>query len=538
MEKYQRLFLDQNQQRLRNWLTGEEDVSEKELYQFLHMVKGTGAQIGLGNWASIAEKLEQEVDPDGMKIWPKTTLYHFLQPFIVLLDADSVDEESKYEWVDSQAEERQQEKPLIFVIDDDVVLLQYVREQLEQEGFMVMLATSYKDKTVQHFYRWKPDCILIDVHLPEKDGFHILDMLEQQADAYHVPVFMMSGHDSAEQRMKVFQSADAFVKKPINMEEMIIRLKRVIARRKKMLELILTDSLTGAFNHRYALNEISRRLDLQRDNQESFCLGAIDINGFRSINEQHGYLKGNQLLQHMYDYIQEQIKTYDVIVRFEADSFLILFSHTALQEAKRILEKMIDGFPEMVREKAGKEMEATVSASLIEIQHPDVSPKECIRKLDSTIHGGTERKPGQLHIIKWGEQVRKKIVRLAVIDDDPIICRMLEAQLSDLGGADFETELRTYGNGEQFFADPWHKEHDQYLLILDGVMPRMDGLEVIKKLRSSADKRKYTIMMLTNRRGEQDVATAIQQGADDYLKKPFGMEELRARIKRLIRGSS
>ncbi|KKK36725.1 hypothetical protein WQ57_17860 [Mesobacillus campisalis] len=349
---------------------------------------------------------------------------------------------------------------------------------------------------------------------------------------------MMSGHNGSEQRMEVFRSADAFMNKPINMEELVIRLKRVTAKRNRMLELILTDSLTGAFNHRYALGEIRRRLELQRDNQESFCVGGININGFQAINEQHGYPKGDQLLRQLYNYIQEQIKPYDVIVRSEADSFLILFSHAALQEAKRVLEKLIDGFPEMVREKVGKEIEATVSASLIEINHPDVSPKECIRKLDSTLHGGTENKTGQLHVIKWGEQVRKKIVRLAVIDDDPIICGMLEAQLSDIGGNDFETDLRTYGNGELFFADPWHNEHDQYLLILDGVMPRMDGLEVIKRLRSSADKRKYTIMMLTNRRGEQDVATAIQQGADDYLKKPFGMEELRARIKRLIRGNS
>ncbi|KKK36726.1 hypothetical protein WQ57_17865 [Mesobacillus campisalis] len=153
IEKYQRLFLSQNQQRLRNWLTGEEDVSEKELYQFLHTVKGTGAQIGFANWASIAEKLEQEVDPDAMQIWPKTKLYHFLQPFIALFDDERMEEESKDEGEAYLSGERQQERPLIFVIDDDVVLLQYIREQLEQEGFMVIQATSYKDQAVQHFYR-------------------------------------------------------------------------------------------------------------------------------------------------------------------------------------------------------------------------------------------------------------------------------------------------------------------------------------------------------------------------------------------------
>jgi len=73
------------------------------------------------------------------------------------------------------------------------------------------------------------------------------------------------------------------------------------------------------------------------------------------------------------------------------------------------------------------------------------------------------------------------------------------------------------------------------LIILDIMLPEEDGLSILKKLRSSADTKKIPVIMLTAKSSEYDKVIGLEQGADDYIAKPFGIMELMARIKALLR---
>ena len=73
------------------------------------------------------------------------------------------------------------------------------------------------------------------------------------------------------------------------------------------------------------------------------------------------------------------------------------------------------------------------------------------------------------------------------------------------------------------------------LILLDIMLPGEDGLEILKKLRASPSTRKLPVMMLTAKGTEHDKVVGLEMGADDYLPKPFGMMELVARVKSLLR---
>ena len=77
-----------------------------------------------------------------------------------------------------------------------------------------------------------------------------------------------------------------------------------------------------------------------------------------------------------------------------------------------------------------------------------------------------------------------------------------------------------------------HAKHDPDLLILDWMLPRLDGLEVLRQIRRSSA---VPILMLTARSEEADRVIGLEVGADDYLAKPFGMRELIARVRALLR---
>lgn len=113
-----------------------------------------------------------------------------------------------------------------------------------------------------------------------------------------------------------------------------------------------------------------------------------------------------------------------------------------------------------------------------------------------------------------------------IIEDDPDIARLIQLQLKDI---DCESEVVDDGR------DGLHRaiEADFDLIILDLMLPRMDGLSVCRELRTQPGY--IPVLMLTAKSAELDRVLGLEMGADDYLTKPFSILELTARVKALLR---
>ena len=90
-----------------------------------------------------------------------------------------------------------------------------------------------------------------------------------------------------------------------------------------------------------------------------------------------------------------------------------------------------------------------------------------------------------------------------------------------------------FPSGEAYFETGW--DLDPSLFILDIMLPGMDGLEILRRLRADAHLSDVPVLMLTARTSEIDKVKGLETGADDYVVKPFGIMELQARVKALLR---
>jgi DNA-binding response OmpR family regulator len=116
--------------------------------------------------------------------------------------------------------------------------------------------------------------------------------------------------------------------------------------------------------------------------------------------------------------------------------------------------------------------------------------------------------------------------RILIIEDNPDLANLLENHLMDLA---FQVDLAF--DGKEGLAKAERTPYD--LIILDLMLPRMDGLEACRRLRARPP---YTpILMLTAKSTEMDRVLGLEMGADDYVTKPFSIPELLARIKSIIR---
>ncbi|MGZ4206617.1 MAG: response regulator [Actinomycetota bacterium] len=112
-----------------------------------------------------------------------------------------------------------------------------------------------------------------------------------------------------------------------------------------------------------------------------------------------------------------------------------------------------------------------------------------------------------------------------VVDDEPQILRALRASLSAHG-----YEVLTAANGEEGLAQAAARAPD--CMILDLGLPDIDGTEVIRQLRSWSE---MPVIVLSAREEQADKVAALDAGADDYVSKPFGIEELLARLRATLR---
>ena len=120
----------------------------------------------------------------------------------------------------------------------------------------------------------------------------------------------------------------------------------------------------------------------------------------------------------------------------------------------------------------------------------------------------------------------RRINSVLVADDDPLFCRLLESWLRK-----WNYRVTTPEDGLKAWNVLQHNDDAPQLLVLDWLMPAINGLELCQRIRSRKQLRYPYIVLLTAKDDKQDLVTALESGADDYLTKPFDMREVQARLR-------
>ena len=119
-------------------------------------------------------------------------------------------------------------------------------------------------------------------------------------------------------------------------------------------------------------------------------------------------------------------------------------------------------------------------------------------------------------------------VKVLVVEDDDVVATLLQHIFKRQGYA-----ITHVGDGREALKlietnDP------PDVVVLDYMLPFITGLDLLKEMRKNDKWKDVPVIFLTARAGQQDIATVLDAGANDYMTKPFGVEELGARVRRLV----
>lgn len=537
MMKYRDALLTYIHKQLDAWFDLDGPLPHDELYRFLHSLKGTSGTIGLMDLSLLSKTLLDQLEAMPPKEWPPAEWREFLLEFITLCYGQRPDQELILDDLGKPRENSYENQPLVLILDDDVTLLMYVKEYLEKRNWSV-IATVHPHKALDYFHDMSPDCLILDLNIPETGGFQVMQTLSEKIRKQYVPTTVISVDCARDTRLRAYRmGADDVMCKPLDMEELAIRLERQLYRKRWMNRILFLDELTGAYNRNSLLDTYQRMLSDAGRTDAPLSLAFLDIDHFKKVNDTYGHLIGDEVLSRFASFIQSSAAKQDILFRYGGEEFILMMPQTSAKEATLRMQQMLDAFCSLTFDSASGPFSLSFSAGVVQITDGEKPFPYWLEVADNSLYraknlGRCRIEEAGLSEVADSPQIKLKV---AIIDDDALIRTVLAESVKSGFDGWIHADIQEFRDGDAFFQTDWDSGPEPYLVILDGIMPNMDGLEVLQRIRTLPNAKRYTVIMLTGRTEEHDIVRALQLGADDYMTKPFSTKELEARIKRLVK---
>ncbi len=459
----------------------------------------------------------------------------------------------------------------ILVVDDDPSILRLLTKYLGDAGYEVLTATNGVE-ALQIIHAQGCQLIITDWVMPEMDGLDLCRAIRSMEGIGFAYIFMLTGHAEVENLAKAFDAgADDFLSKPCQKQELLSRLKAGVralaseakvatqqlaihktnaeleALNVKLQQMATTDELTGLFNRREAL----RRLDdywavASREGRPLACM-MLDIDHFKKCNDTYGHDVGDAVLRETSSTLRRHVRAGETVFRIGGEEFVVLCPGSTAEKASKGAERLRAAVEANRIERNGQSLGITISVGIGERSHQTVGPYDLLKLADEALYeakrSGRNRvcvdSATKLTVLKQTSQHLQAQKRtptsdmyhsgvfrgiVLVVDDDPL-ARRLARKLLERDGF----EVHEACDGLEALAEV-PKIHPDVIL-MDVMMPNLDGFECTRRLSADPATREIPIIMVRGGTDEKQIEAGFDAGSNEYITKPYRHREFILRIR-------
>ncbi|MBN2433919.1 MAG: diguanylate cyclase [Spirochaetes bacterium] len=230
----------------------------------------------------------------------------------------------------------------IIVVDDDPVNRTLICSVLKK----YTLFTAEDIKSMYNIIKENglPDLILLDVMLPEVNGFEAARDLHTEFRNQDVGIIFVSARTEGSSVKEGFDSGGYdYIKKPFDSIELIARVENQlerIERENKLRSDASLDPLTAVYNRRYFKHLVEQKINFCNRKNMKLSIAMIDLDNFKEINDNFSHLAGDYVLQTFASQISESLRKYDLMGRFGGEEFIIAFVDCCKDCSYSIMERL------------------------------------------------------------------------------------------------------------------------------------------------------------------------------------------------------
>ncbi|NMM66003.1 diguanylate cyclase [Clostridium sp. P21] len=291
----------------------------------------------------------------------------------------------------------------ILVVDDDKLNLTLISDILKVEGYEVypfFNGSSILEKT----YLIKPSAILLDIILPDIDGFEICKMLKEDIYTKDIPIIMITGRTHSSDVKKALElGAFDYIKKPIDEVEVAARVKSVLRYneyQEKLKAMAIKDGLTGLYNHTFLIEILEKEIKKHEKKVSSISFAMIDIDYFKKVNDAYGHLFGDKVLKGLSDMLLKSVPNSDIVGRYGGEEFGIIFTHESKGNLEKLCETLRKNVQDAEFETDGTKVKITISiGACFRENTKGLKSDEIIRKADEALYKAKSSGRNKIEIV-------------------------------------------------------------------------------------------------------------------------------------------
>ena len=285
-------------------------------------------------------------------------------------------------------------KNKILIVDDIIENIEILVEVLKNR-YELFVATDWKG--VQSVLEnTNIDLILLDIMIPEIDGYQICQKLKKDSKFKNIPIVFITAKVDERSIEKAYEVGGVdYITKPLKMKEVLCRVKihldfqntiKELEKTKNELEKLASkDFLTNIYNRRSFENIGQKLLEKVKKYNQVLSMIIFDIDYYKEINDTYGHLIGDKILISLVNIVNKLIEEKDVFVRFGGDEFILLLPNTDLEKAKSLGNKIIELITKTEFDFENLKIKITVSMGIAEYNE-DEDLNKFIDRVDKLLY--------------------------------------------------------------------------------------------------------------------------------------------------------
>jgi diguanylate cyclase (GGDEF)-like protein len=281
----------------------------------------------------------------------------------------------------------------VLIVDDDLSVRNTMDEYIASAGFNTLAASS-AEEALELIEKNDFAVVITDIRLPGLGGLELTKVIKQKNGSDVIVVTGYSDDYSYEEAINI--GASDFVIKPVRLEELLLRLRRVLKERQlstertrmmqKLQKLATTDGLTKLYNSRSFYSQLELEVDRYNRYKHPLSLLLLDIDNFKEFNDNFGHLEGDKVLVRFSQIIKSCLRTNDSAYRYGGEEFTVILPETNGDEAKTVAQRIRSSLEsEKFKPIPDKNAQITISIGVTQY-YPKEELSAFIRRADKAMY--------------------------------------------------------------------------------------------------------------------------------------------------------
>ena len=286
----------------------------------------------------------------------------------------------------------------ILIVDDEIGVRNSMHEFIEMAGYRSTIASS-AEEAIDQLKKNNIQVVITDIMLPGMGGLELTKLIKRKFNTDVIVMTGYSGDYSYEEAINM--GASDFVIKPVRLEELLLRLKRVLKERdlsqerirmmEKLQRLAITDGLTKLHNSRSFYSQLEVEVDRFNRYKHPLSLLLLDIDHFKWYNDNYGHLEGDKVLVRISQLIKACLRKLDTAYRYGGEEFTVILPETSDEEAVLVAERIRKTIEaEKFTPETGTELGITISIGAAQYA-PEEQLSTFIQRADKAMYVSKEK---------------------------------------------------------------------------------------------------------------------------------------------------